>query len=428
MGEQVFRDPVHDFITVDDDLLLALIDTPEFQRLRRIRQLGASYGTYHGAEHSRFGHSLGVLHVMQRVLHRFADLGLRPDPADRLAALAAALLHDLGHGPFSHLWEHSCCGCIGHEEWTRRIIMGDTAVNRMLRRCDPAFPERVLAVLDGSHPVGYLSSLVSGQLDVDRMDYLLRDAFFTGATYGRFDLARLIHTMAVVGDRVVVSRKGLANVEAYLLARYFMYWQVYFHKTTRAQEILFSRLLQRARDLAVERGPVALPLPPALAPFLTGTPALGDLLAIDDADVLCAFKLWTGNGDAILQDLARRFLNRRLLKPVFGDFTPDGPLEGEEAVRELLRKRGWDPRYYFTVDRTTDVAYDYYGQRSGNSGSPILIGDKGGRLCEVAEVSPVIRALAAAPRTGLNVYVPEDCREEARKLLDPGRTGAAEGL
>ncbi len=435
MAEKVFRDPVHDFITVEDDLLLALIDTPEFQRLRRIRQLGASYGTYHGAEHSRFSHAIGVLHVMQRVLKRFRDLGLTPEPVDRLAALAAALLHDLGHGPFSHLWEHTCCAHLSHEAWTRRIILDGTGVNRVLRRHDPALPERVLAVLDGTHPVRYLSSLVSGQLDVDRMDYLLRDALYTGATYGRFDLERLIYTMAVAGEQVVVSRKGLANVEEYLLARYFMYWQVYFHKTTRAQEVLFRRLLERVRDLTLDRGPEAAPVPPALRPFLAGAPGLGDLLAVDDVDVLHAVKIWTAAADQVLRDLAGRFLNRRLLKPVFADPVDDAPPDAVEAVRELVGRRGWDARYYFAIDRASDVAYDYYVRHpDGAAGGavkgagrkapvPILIVEKDGLMREVSEVSPLIRALAAGPRTGLNLFVPEDCRDEARSLLVSG--GAA---
>ncbi len=196
--EKVFQDPVHGFITVEEPLLLGLIDTPEFQRLRRLRQLGAAAGTYHGAEHTRFGHSLGAMHVMKRVLLRFRDLGIPLDEEDRLAALAAALLHDLGHGPLSHLWE-KVTGGRGHEWWTAAILAGDTAIHRVLRERDLALPGRVLGILQGRHPLAYLSLLVASQLDVDRMDYLLRDGLMTGTSYGRFDLERLIHTMTVAG-------------------------------------------------------------------------------------------------------------------------------------------------------------------------------------------------------------------------------------
>lgn len=427
--EKVFQDPVHGFITVDEPLLLALIDTPEFQRLRRLRQLGAAGGTYHGAEHSRFGHALGAMHVMKRVLARFRDLGIPVPDEDRKAALAAALLHDIGHGPLSHLWE-KVGGGRRHEEWTAAILAGDTGIRRALEREDPAFPERVLAILQGRHPAAHLSLLVSSQLDVDRMDYLLRDGLMTGASYGRFDLERLVHTMTVLGGRVVVLRKGLANVEEYLLARYFMYWRVYFHRTIRAQELLFQRLMARAADLIRRGGRGAVPCPPALAAVLGGAEggretALEDHLALDDVDVYFAVKGWASSEDGILRDLSARFLHRRLPKPVFADPPAEPPPDRREALEALLRRRGWDPRYYLAYDRTGEVAYDYYvpGEGGGDAGaSPILILDKDGRVEEVSRLSPLLGALAGRAREGYNIYVPEDCRDEARALFAAATT------
>lgn len=429
--EKLFRDPVHGFVVVDDPLILDLIGTSEVQRLRRIRQLGAAYGTYHGAEHSRFTHSLGAMHVMRRVLAHLHDDGIALEEGERRAALAAALLHDLGHGPFSHLWEQASPSGWGHEEWTRAIIAGDTEVNRVLRQGDPALPERVMAILSGNYPAPFLCRLVSSQLDVDRMDYLLRDALLAGATYGRYDLDRLIHTMAVAEGQLVVASKGLSNVEEYLLARYFMYWRVYFHKTIRGQEVLFKSLMARAADLCRDcGGPAAVPSPPPLVPFLCGVRAEGigleAYLSLDDHDVLCAIKSWATGDDPVLRDLASRFLHRRLFKPVFDEAVSDQALARLDDMRALVAARGWDPRYYCAADRTADVAYDYYvsgtdevaGAAQGrDTALPILILYRNGTLREASAASPLIRSIAERPRAGVNVYVPEDCRDEARALL-----------
>lgn len=418
--ERVFRDPVHDFIAVGDEVLLALIDTPEFQRLRRIRQLGAAYVTYHGAEHSRFTHSLGAMHIMRRILDRLAEQGWSLDLADRRAALSAALLHDVGHGPFSHLWEKAAGGPT-HEEWTRAVISGDTAIHAVLEAADPGLPERVLAILDGRHPVPHLPALVSSQLDVDRMDYLLRDSLLTGASYGRFDLERLVYNVTVAGGRLAVAEKGLANVEEYLLARYFMYWRVYYHKTTRAQELGLAAVFARARELFASGRARGALWPRALVPFLEGRPGLRDHLAVDDYDVICACKAWSADPDPVLADLARRFLERRLLKPVFPEPREGEPPRDLEPLAALLARRGWDPRYYLAVDRAGEVPYyDYYTRRDGAADGgppPILIVGKGGRVREVSEVSPLVRSIAAAPRGGFNVYVPAECREDAARVL-----------
>ena len=309
---------MHDFITLRHPLFLELVDTPEFQRLRRIRQLGTSYGTYHGAEHSRFGHSLGALWIMTKILERFRNIGVRLDDMMVTVARAAALLHDVGHGPFSHALEGHLTPGVLHEEWTMQILLEPTAVNRALAKAHDGLPELVAAVIAAtSTGPAFIGDLVSSQLDVDRMDYLFRDSLYTGVTYGQFDLQRLINTLQVEGDRVVSMAKGIVAIEEYLLARYFMYWQVYLHKTTRSQEMVLTRMWRRAVDLWREGRLKEEDVPRPLIPFLRGSPTLGEYLAVDDHDVVYAAKLWTHSTDWILADLARRFVERRLLKPVY---------------------------------------------------------------------------------------------------------------
>lgn len=418
MHEKIFRDPVHDFITVRDPLLVRLIDTPEFQRLRRLRQLGTAAGTYHGAEHSRFGHCLGAMHVMGKVLARLRQSGgvAIDEDLERLAR-AAALLHDIGHGPLSHGLERVLTPSKGHEHWTHAILSGPTQVRAVLEAHRPGFAGAVLGVLRGDLPPDrqWLHHLVASQLDVDRMDYLLRDALYTGAEYGRFDLERLINTLMLVDGRVVFSYKGIPTAEEYVLARHYMYWQVYFHKTTRAQDLVLRAAWRRARELFAARElEPGRDVPPTLEPFLReGDASLDAYLAVDDYDVVYALKRWQHARDPILADLAARFVHRRLLKPVFRRPRPSVPEDLVEAARQVCRRRGWNPDYYCLVDRTSDVAYDYYTEGAGTPPSPPMMAvDEFGALRELSKVSEIIRALATRPRSGVNLYVPEECRPE----------------
>lgn len=401
--EKVFRDPVHDAIVIRDPLVLGLVDTPEFQRLRRIRQLGLAYGTYPGAEHSRFGHSLGTYHLACLVAEQ-----LSLDPSEARLLSLAALLHDLGHGPFSHVWERTPLAVGGHEEWTLRILRGPGRVAEILGR-EEGLAEKLASLLRGEG--GRLGSLISGPLDLDRMDYLLRDALFTGATYGRFDVRRLISSLVREGGEVLVEEKGLASVEEYLLARYFMYWRVYFHKTIRAHEIVLCRLLLRARDLGREARSS-----PSLSSFLRGDHRLEDFLLLDDGDLFQAAKEWTEDPDPWLSDLASRFLERRLLKPVFPLPVEGVPPDLAEEVERLVERSGFPPRYYFAVDRALDLAYDYYlpGRRA------IFIRSREGGKVEVSRLSPLVASLVRDPRTLGNLYVPGECRREARSLAGVG--------
>ena len=246
--EKVLRDPIHNFIHVEDPIILDLINTPEFQRLRRVKQLGITSSVFHGAEHSRFGHSVGVYELARRITERFeqyySDVW---EPKERLLTLVAALLHDIGHGAFSHTFEHLFH--TDHEAMTREIITGDTEIHRVLAQVSPDFPNKVASVIAKTYENPQVVQLISSQIDVDRMDYLLRDAYFTGTKYGEFDIDRILRTMQPTPDGIAFDIAGMHAVEDYIVSRYQMYLQVYFHPVSRGMEVLLEHLLQRAQEL-----------------------------------------------------------------------------------------------------------------------------------------------------------------------------------
>ncbi|MCX7011275.1 MAG: HD domain-containing protein, partial [Candidatus Sumerlaeota bacterium] len=255
--EKLFRDPVHDLVAFNlsdprEALLLRLIDTPEFQRLRRIRQLGMAYLAYPGAEHTRFGHAIGVAVIARRMLEELGKHA-RLDEAQSFACLVAALLHDVGHGPFSHIMERYLG--FSHEERAVEILLSEsTSIHRCLAEFDPSLPERVAALARGNPSTGAYGAIISSQLDADRMDYLLRDSLMTGVKYGIYDLERILKMLRMdeAGGRIVLSAKGLMPLEKYLQSRYHMYRQVYFHKAVTAAEVLLASLLRRAGALALK--------------------------------------------------------------------------------------------------------------------------------------------------------------------------------
>ena len=225
--EKVFKDPIHGFVRVTDMLIWQLIETPEFQRLRRIKQLGGTHIVYPTAEHSRFSHSLGVYFIARRMIDILSKQGTVFSETDRMLVLCAALLHDLGHGPFSHSFE-SVLG-IDHEEFTRRILLEDTQINRLLESYASGFSKKVSDVIEKTYPDQLIVSLISSEIDADRLDYLLRDSYFTGTPYGEIDLERILRTMRVENGKVVFKYSGMHALEDYLFSRYQMYWQVYLH-------------------------------------------------------------------------------------------------------------------------------------------------------------------------------------------------------
>lgn len=224
-----------------------LIKTKEFQRLRRIRQLGTLYLSFHTAEHSRFGHSLGVYEIVRRLIDESFIGHDAWDNKDRPLALCAALLHDLGHGPFSHSFEKIFN--TDHEAYTQAIITGDTEVNAVLRKVAPEFPREVAEVINKTHHNKLVISMISSQIDADRMDYLQRDAYFTGVSYGAFDMERILRLMRPSKDEVLIKESGMHAVENFIMSRYQMYWQIYFHPVSRGGEVLLNNCLKRAKQL-----------------------------------------------------------------------------------------------------------------------------------------------------------------------------------
>ena len=285
--EKVFKDPVHRYIHVNDKVIWDVIGTREFQRLRRIKQLGTTYLVFHGAEHSRFHHSLGVYEIVRRIV----DDGFsgRPewDDGERLVTLCAALLHDLGHGPYSHAFENVFD--LDHEKFTQAIILGDTEVNAVLRRVAPNFPQKIADVIGKTYPDKLVVSLISSQIDADRMDYLQRDAYFTGVSYGHFDMERILRVMRPSEDQAVIKSSGMHAVEDYIMSRYQMYWQVYFHPVSRSAEVILKKILHRAKHL-FETDYEFKQKPTHFQTFFDKTLVLEDYIALDEGVMTTYFQ------------------------------------------------------------------------------------------------------------------------------------------
>ena len=286
--EKVLRDPVHNYIHVQHQVILDLINTKEFQRLRRIKQLGTASFTFHGAEHSRFSHSVGVYEIARQICDNFQRNFPTQQPGDglwddheRLVALCAALLHDIGHGPYSHTFEHIFA--TNHEQVPVAILTDPaTEVNAVLRRVSPEFPEQVASVITHDYPNPQVVQMISSQIDADRMDYLLRDAYNTGTEYGKFDLTRILRVMQPYKEGIAFSMDGMHAVEDYILSRFQMYLQVYFHPVSRSMEVILQHLLQRVKTLYEENALPAEAVPHLLLPFLENDFTLADYLKLDD--------------------------------------------------------------------------------------------------------------------------------------------------
>jgi uncharacterized protein len=424
--EYVFRDPVHGNISVTDPTVFALIQSPEFQRLRRIRQLGTSFISYPGAEHTRFAHSLGVYHLMNRVLKHLTDRGIATiDPEDQALACCAALLHDIGHGPFSHLFE-KLTG-LHHESWVERIIGSpETSIFHLLASRNAQWPARITSIIAGtwSGPP-FLKELISSQLDVDRMDYLLRDSRMCGVTYGQYDLDRLIQTIVVEDGHVALTDKGIHSAEEFLLARYFMYWNVYFHKATRSIETVLEKMLERAVFLVRGGHQQALGfLPPSLEPILAGrSMTLAQYLWLDETDVLYAIKGWTRSTDPVLRDLSDRFINRRLFTGIrLDERLRQKLIERQDGVERAVFNAGFpEPRYYYHIDKTSNLAYSYYVKPTEGGSPPIQVlldWTRPAVLREVTTVSDVLKSIASERVTRYVLFVPREAVDPVQAVLD----------
>lgn len=423
MPEKIYRDSVHNIIRLKTDsdegkLLVRLIDTSEFQRLRRIRQLGLAHFAYQAAEHSRFTHSLGALHLATRILTK---LGAKyPISAEnRIAVRVAALLHDIGHGAFSHVIEP----ILGfhHEDFTVEAVLSpETEVGRTLKDFSAGLPEDVAAIIRGNFRPQALAGLVSSQLDIDRMDYLLRDSLMTGAKYGIYDLEWIIKSLEIdeENDRLYVSARGLYAVEGYLQARYYMFRQVYFHRTLRSAETVLRSILHRALDLVKQNRPVWCASATPFEKILRGERlSLDEHLELDDTDIMFHIKQWRRAEDRILRDLSNRFLNRNLFKIFDLDMPREERLDFLDKARAIVANAGFDPEYYFIEDRAGDVPYYFYSKDIAEPHKLIYVEDgfSHPQIREISEVSSAVRGLQKSYQIH-RVCFPPEAKPEIAKL------------
>lgn len=409
--EKVFKDPVHRYIHVRDRVIWDLIGTREFQRLRRIKQLGTTYLTFHGAEHSRFNHSLGVYEIVRRIIDDVFEGRPQWNEQQRLLSLCAALLHDLGHGPFSHSYEKVFH--LDHEDFTKEIILGKTEVNTILKRVDPQFPKNVAEVIGKTYHDKLVVSLISSQIDADRMDYLQRDAYYTGVSYGHFDMERLLRLMRPREDQVVVKSSGMHAVEDYIMSRYQMYWQIYFHPVTRSAEVVLTKILHRAKKL-YKQGYAFLQEPVHFRSLFEGRVTVEEYIEMDDNIAFFYFQQWEKENDKILSDLCNRFVNRRLFQ--YTEFQPANEMNKIVELTLLFKKAGIDPDYYLVMDSSSDLPYDFYRPGEEEERLPIHLIRNNGEIRELSRESEIVDAITGKRRTDHKLYFPEDIlKDESTK-------------
>ncbi|MET0596155.1 MAG: HD domain-containing protein [Polyangiaceae bacterium] len=371
----ILRDPVHGllaFDTPEERIIERLLETPEVQRLRRIRQLGVTSLAFPGAEHTRFSHALGTAHVMRRLLARLREVQSDLLPQHRLdasrarEALAAAFLHDVGHGPLSHLFEEALPNAPSHESWSTRMILDrDSGVGRVLADEDPELPAKVAELVLGRHELAYLARAVSGTFDVDRCDYLLRDAHATGVPYGRYDLDWLLRALVFAPATgpsapplAIGGAKGIVSLESFVLARLFMHQQVYFHKAARAAEWMICAILGRAASLVRDGMKLPGTLPALTSIAYQGKAHLGDYLELDDGALFGAMHAWESSDDAVLADLCRRIRARSLFKTLELYGTDEASRASALAIaRDIARKHGLAPESYTGIDVASDTPF-----------------------------------------------------------------------
>lgn len=404
---KVMRDPIHGYIHVHYKVIWDCINAREFQRLRRIHQLGGDFQVYHTAEHTRFSHSLGVYEIVRRMVEEIEELSRSLSEYEKCAAMLAGLLHDLGHGPFSHAFE-AVSDC-HHEQFTQRILLEDSEIHRILSAADVRLPQDVADIIGYRYKNDLLNQLVSGQLDADRMDYLLRDAYFTGTSYGTFDMERILRTIRIQDAHLAVKESGIHSVEDYIMARYHMYWQVYLHPVARSYEIMIALLFERMKTLWKQKPSFFAGLE-MFTPFLSGERvAIEALFRLDEAAALYGFALLTQRSDPILRDLAARVLDRRLFA-----YTQE-EADTYAKICPIAKANGYDPQYYVHRDHVIQKPYSPYKGRQGTH--VIWIVDEQGTLSELSEKSAIVSALVDAKvKEQQLVYYPA----ELEPFLTPG--------
>ena len=377
---KILNDPIYGFITIPNSLIFDIIEHPYFQRLRRVTQMGFSNLVYPGANHTRFHHAIGCMHLMQKAVQvlRFKGIEISDDEANAL--YIAILLHDIGHGAFSHALEHSIVNGISHEEISLKFM----------KKLNAEFDGKLnlaIEIFEGKYKRGFFNQLISSQLDIDRLDYLKRDSFYTGVTEGNISSDRLIAMMNVTNDELVIEKKGIYSVEKFIIARRLMYWQVYLHKTGLVAENMLVKILQRAKELATQN--IELPATKTLQYFLYNQitkenftdETLEIFSKLDDYDVLSAIKEWTEHSDKVLSELSKMIMNRNLLKINIQDkkFTKK---EVNVQVEKLTSKYNIDEKfahYFVFSDSVKNQAY--------HTKNPIKILFKNDKTIDIASAS-----------------------------------------
>jgi hypothetical protein len=378
---KIFNDPIYGFITIPNAFIYDLIQHPYFQRLRRISQMGMSYLVYPGAHHTRFHHALGCMHIMQKAVQTLQFKGVAISQEEEEALYIAILLHDIGHGPFSHAMEHSIVEGVHHEELSLLFM----------EQLNLEFEGKLnlaIQVFKGEYPRKFMLQLISSQLDMDRMDYLKRDSFYSGVAEGNINSDRLIQMMHVKDDLLVIEEKGIYSVEKFLVARRLMYWQAYLHKTSVVAELILTKILKRAKELS--QSEVLLPINSPLQFFMThkitldnfDNVTLNNFSYLDDYDIMGAIKSWQFHDDYVLQNLCRMILNRDLLKIQITEDKPDKAdlLILKNKFMQIASISEKESAYFVFKGKLKNQAYS-------KSSAPIYILKKDNSIEDVVEAS-----------------------------------------
>lgn len=348
MVNKVFRDPLYGYIRVNKEIIDELINSKEFQRLRRIKQLSGVSMVFHMADHNRFSHSLGTYELAREVIEKVNDIKEALTEYEQIVFLCSALLHDVGHGPYSHSFEEIFG--VSHETMTVNIIIGNTEVNAILNKYDKNLAQDIASVIDHKGKYPLIEELVSSQLDVDRMDYLRRDAYFTGAQFGVIDIEKILRGMLVRNNHIVFKYNSVPNIEDYLMSRYHMYYQVYFHPVSRCFEAILEMIYARWYELIKQKYPFKTNV--SLLENVLDKKDVQTYLAIDDVYVNGCIQQFQYEDDLILSDLASRMFNRKLFSHI------DLKYASKEEIEKVSKFKN-DKGYYYKEDNVSKSAYDY---------------------------------------------------------------------
>ncbi len=393
---KIINDPIYGFITIPSILVFELIEHRYFQRLRRISQMGMSYLVYPGAHHTRFHHALGAMHLMQKAVQVLRFKGIEISEQESEALYIAILLHDIGHGPFSHAMEHSIVENVDHESIS--LLFMDILNQEFNNRLTLA-----IQIFKNEHPRNFFYQLISGQLDMDRMDYLKRDSFYTGVSEGSVNSERLISMLNVFEDNLVVEEKGIYSVEKFIIARRLMYWQVYLHKTSLVAEQLVTRLLKRAKELTLKGK--ELQASTALSYFLNHSvtknnfdlETLDTFSKLDDFDIISAMKYWVSEDDFVLSNISEMLLHRDLLKIEiqFDSFSEEKIINAKKKVMEKYNILEEEASYFVFTGQITNQAYSM-------EKDTINLYKKSGEVIDVANASDQLNLKALSKKVVKN--------------------------